>query len=79
MARVIHLPAGEHPRKDENCVVVLRDAAGGFFVLGSADVYERALSPSAYPISDAERTVAIDRATAHADSHGIETVYVVSE
>ena len=79
MAGVIHLAEGEHPPENKSCIVVLRDVAGGFFVLSSADSYQRELTPSAYPIVDAERTAAIERAKVYADSHGIENVYVDPE
>ena len=79
MAGVIHLAEGEHPPEKKPCVVVLRDVAGGYFVLSSADSYQRELSPSAYPIVDSERVVAIERAKAFADSNGFETVYVDPE
>ena len=76
MSHVVHLALGEHPPKNKNCLVVLRDVAGGYFVLSSADSYQRETSPSDYPIAEAERAVAIGRAQAHADSHGIDSVYV---
>jgi hypothetical protein len=79
MAGVVHLAEGEHPPEKKLCVVVLRDAAGGYFVLSSADSYQRELSPSDLPVVDAERTVAIERAKAFADRIGCETVYVDPE
>ena len=79
MAGVIHLAEGEHPPETKRCVVVLRDTAGGYFVLSSADGYQREESPSPYPLADGERTAAIERAKTFADAHGIETVYVDPE
>ncbi len=79
MAHVIHLAEGEHPPADRGCVVVLRDSAGGYFVLSSVDSYQREESPSRYPILDAERSAAIERATTFADARGIDTVYVDPE
>jgi len=79
MAGVIHLAEGEHTPEKKSCVVVLRDTAGGYFVLSSADSYQREASPSSYPVVDAERSGAIERAKAFADTHGIETVYVDPE
>ncbi len=76
MSHVVHLAVEEHPPKNKNCLVVLRDVAGGYFVLSSADSYQREASPSDYPIAEAERAIAISRAQAHADSHGIDSVYV---
>lgn len=79
MAAVIHLATGEHPPKNKSCVVVLRDVTGGFFVLSSADSYQREVAPTAVPINDAERTAAIERASAYADSQKLDTVYVDAE
>jgi hypothetical protein len=79
MADVIHLAEGEYPPENTTCVVVLRDTAGGYFVLSSSDSYERQEAPVGYPIIDAERSSAIDRAKAFADIHGIRTVYVDPE
>ena len=79
MAGVIYLAEGEHPPGTRPCGVVLRDSAGGYFVLSSLDSYQREESPTRYPIVESERTAAIDRAQAFADTHGIETVYVDPE
>ena len=56
MAAVIHLAEGEHPPEKKACVVVLRDTAGGYFVLSSTDSYQREVAPSSYPVVDAERS-----------------------
>ena len=79
MAGIVHLAEGEYPPEKKPCVVVLRDTAGGYFVLSSADSYQREDAPSSYPVVDAERTAAIERARTFADAHGIETVYVDPE
>ncbi len=79
MASVIHLASGEIPPEKETCLIVTRDAAGGFFVLGPEDVYQRAASDADYPISDADRAAAIERAKAHADRLNVHAVYVVAD
>ena len=78
MADLIHLDVGEDPPKAENCVIVTRDVTGGFYVTTSEAGYQRGASLEAYPISDADRTVVIDKAKAYADGHGLHHVYVVT-
>jgi hypothetical protein len=79
MVDVVHLSEGEHPPEDKNCLVVLRDTTGGYFVLSSEDSYQREKSPLVYPLVDGERAVAIERARAFASAHGVDVVYVDPE
>jgi hypothetical protein len=74
---VNHLEEGLEP-PNEPCVVVTRDITGGFYVVSSEAGFHKAAPPSPNPISDVERSAAIDRATAYADQHGMRTVYVVT-
>jgi hypothetical protein len=39
--------------------------------------YQRSAEAAAAPISDDDRSAAIERATNYADAHGINTIYVV--
>jgi hypothetical protein len=79
MTSVIHLAEGEHPPDKNVCVLVLRDTAGGYFVLSSVDSYQREESPSSYPIVNGERSAAIERAKIFAEAHAVDTVYVDPE
>ena len=77
MTQVNHLEEGVMP-PDEPCVVVTRDVTGGFYVVSSETGFHRQAPPSPNPISDSDRTAAIDRAKTYADQHGMKTVYVVA-
>ncbi|HXQ45785.1 MAG TPA: hypothetical protein VN806_04165 [Caulobacteraceae bacterium] len=78
MTNLIHLDVGQDPPKGESCLIVARDVTGGFYVTTSEAGYQRGASLAAYPISDADRTVVIDRAKAYGDQHGLHNVYVVT-
>jgi hypothetical protein len=78
MTNLIHLDVGQDPPKGESCLIVARDVTGGFYVTTSEAGYQRGEPLSAYPISDADRTVAIDRAKTYGDQHGLQNVYVVT-
>lgn len=78
MANVIYLAEGLDPPAKEHCLIVARDVTGAFYVLSSETGYQRGAAPPPYPISEADRTAAIERAKAHADREGIHTVYVVT-
>jgi hypothetical protein len=78
MAAVIHLEAGVEPPKDPSSLVVARDVTGGFYAIGPEERYIRPATPPEHPVSEADRAAAIERASAHADQHGLNTVYVVS-
>lgn len=78
MTTLIHLDVGLDPPKGEKCLIVARDVTGGIYVSTSEAGYQRGASLSAYPISDADRTVVIDRAKAYADQYDIHSVYVVT-
>jgi hypothetical protein len=77
MADVIHLEAGQDPPSDVDCLIVARDLTGAFYVPSPEVGYHRTAEVSSYPISDADRSAAIDRARGYADQHGIAKVYVV--
>jgi hypothetical protein len=78
MADVNHLESGVDPPEDQKVVIVLRDVTGGFYVDSTEPGYRRGAPISEYPVDDADREHAIERAKAHADRHDIKTVYVVS-
>jgi len=75
MTKVIHLEKGAEPPEGASCLTVARDVTGGFFV-SSSDTSDA--TPSDYPVSENDRTAAIERASAHADRFKIPTVYVVA-
>jgi hypothetical protein len=77
MAEVIHLDAGQDPPENVDCLIVARDLTGAFYVPSPEVGYRRTAEASSVPISDADRTAAIERATGYADQHGINKVYVV--
>ena len=78
MAKVIHLGVGEDPPpNDDNSLIVVRDLTGAFYVPTPEVTYQRSAEAAAAPISDDDRSAAIERATTYADAHGINTVYVV--
>jgi hypothetical protein len=78
MAKVIHLAEGIDPPEKESSLIVARDVTGAFYVVTSEAGYRRSTAPSSAPISEADRTAAIDRAKVYADQSGIHTVYVVT-
>lgn len=78
MAEVNHLEQGVDPPESEHCVIVARDVTGGFYVISSEPGYSRSGPVTDYPVREPERAAVIDRATAHADAHGVSIVYVVS-
>ena len=78
MADVIHLEVGQNPPQDPSALLVARDLTGGFYVLNAEPDFQRLTAPATYPISDDDRSAAIDRATAYADQNGVAKIYVVT-
>ena len=78
MADVIQLDEGQDPPENEACYIVTRDPTGRFYIADSEVGFVRSFQASDYPISEAERTSTINRATSYADQHGIHAVYVTA-
>jgi hypothetical protein len=79
MAEVIHLELGAAPPADASCLVVTRDITGGFYALKpEPDGVFTAPGPLIQPLSEADRSAAIERAKVHADQNGLRKIYVVS-
>ena len=78
MTEVNHLETGANPPDPDKYVVVARDIAGGFYVESSEPGYERGAPIAQFPVDEAERDAAIERAKAFADHCGVKTVYVLS-
>jgi len=78
MSSVNHLETGREPPQEDNWVYVTRDATGGYYVESSEPGWSRGAPLDEYPVREAERDAAIERAMAHADRRGVKTVYVIA-
>jgi hypothetical protein len=72
------LAEGQNPPTDVACYIVARDPTGRFYIPDPEVGFQRPVRALFHPVSNDSRTATIDRASAYADRHGVDTVYVVA-